>query len=406
MCVGQAAFILAALVTLAMTGSATLAGLATSVIFGGRVLIVYQTGKLMDRIGRRAVLLIGIGLATAALLMMGLAVLWSGVLLFWFGLLLYGFGSGVLQQARVAVADMYPADRRGEGIGFLMTGNVVGSILSPLFTAMLIPLAAYFALDSYGMILLVSMFVLAFSSVFILAVKPDPGDIAKNLEAYYAGLASDDIKTDNGFDSVPVLRAIIFYPILVGFVASALATGDMSMMMSLVSVIMHQHEIAITLISIAVSLHVIGMYGFSVPIGWLTDKLGRKAVIVLGAVVMGLGAFLTPLTASYSMVTLSIFLVGLGWSAANIATTALISDFSPPQRRGRLLGANDVVIGLASLSLPALGGAVIANAGLLALGLLGLVVAIPSVLIALPLRETKPGIYSERLPLTQLSSDS
>jgi len=57
--------------------------LATAVIWGGRVLIVYQTGRLMDRIGRKSVLLIGIALGCLSLFVMGWAVILSLLELFW-----------------------------------------------------------------------------------------------------------------------------------------------------------------------------------------------------------------------------------------------------------------------------------------------------------------------------------
>src|SRR3989304_4698953 len=242
-CVNQAAFVLATLVVFTLTQSAALGGLATGAIWGGRVLVVYQTGKLMDRMGRRSVLLIGIATGCIALTIRGWAVVMTRLELSWLGLLVFGFGSGIIQQSRIAVMDMYPVERRGEGMGYLMTANIVGSFLSPVFTEAMIP--------------------------------------------------------------------------------AALAWGDMSMMMSLVSVILHQHHVALTLINFSITLHVFGMYGLSFPLGWLCDKLGRKVVTMLGGVILGAGALLTPITSVYWIIALAIFLVGLGWSAANVATTAL-----------------------------------------------------------------------------------
>ena len=91
-CVNQAAFVLATLVVFTLTQSAALGGLATGAIWGGRVLVVYQTGKLMDRMGRRAVLLIGIATGCIALTIMGLAVVMTRLELFWLGLLVFGLG--------------------------------------------------------------------------------------------------------------------------------------------------------------------------------------------------------------------------------------------------------------------------------------------------------------------------
>jgi len=152
-CVSQAAFILAALVIFTLTDSATLAGLATAEVWGGRVLIVYRTGGLMDRIGRKSVLLIGIAVGCLALLMMGLAVVWVRLELFWLGLLVFGFGSGVTQQSRIAIMDMYSVERRREGLGYLMTASIAGSFLSPIFIEAMTPIAALFKLDHYAVVL-------------------------------------------------------------------------------------------------------------------------------------------------------------------------------------------------------------------------------------------------------------
>jgi len=393
-CVNQAAFVLATLVVFTLTQSAALGGLATGAIWGGRVLVVYQTGKLMDRMGRRSVLLIGIATGCIALTIMGWAVVMTRLELFWLGLLVFGFGSGIIQQSRIAVMDMYPVERRGEGMGYLMTANIVGSFLSPVFTEAMIPVADFLAVDVYAVILLVGTMLLGSASIFILRLKPDTKEIAMNLSSYYPDSVANASAENVGTENVSPLRSILFFPLLAAFIASALAWGDMSMMMSLVSVILHQHHVALTLINFSITLHVFGMYGLSFPLGWLCDKLGRKVVTMLGGLILGAGALLTPITSVYWIIALAIFLVGLGWSAANVATTALITDVTLAERRGRILGANDMIIGLSSLSLPAFGGLVISGLGLVAFGLSGLIIAVPILLVMLPLREVRPGKYS------------
>jgi len=290
--------------------------------------------------------------------------------------------------------DMYPVERRGEGMGYLMTANIVGSFLSPVFTEAMIPVADFLAVDVYAVILLVGTMLLGSASIFILRLKPDTKEIAMNLSSYYPDSVANASAENVGTENVSPLRSILFFPLLAAFIASALAWGDMSMMMSLVSVILHQHHVALTLINFSITLHVFGMYGLSFPLGWLCDKLGRKVVTMLGGVILGAGALLTPITSVYWIIALAIFLVGLGWSAANVATTALITDVTLAERRGRILGANDMIIGLSSLSLPAFGGLVISGLGLVAFGLSGLIIAVPILLVMLPLREVRPGKYS------------
>jgi hypothetical protein len=41
-------------------------------------------------------------------------------------MLLMGLGVGAGQQLRLAAADLYPAPRRAEGLGYVLTGSLVG----------------------------------------------------------------------------------------------------------------------------------------------------------------------------------------------------------------------------------------------------------------------------------------
>ncbi len=158
--------------------------------------------------------------------------------------------------------------------------------------------------------------------------------------------------------------------------------------MSLVSIILQEYGVSLTLINVSVSLHVFGMFGLSIPMGWMADRYGRKFVIALGGVILAIGAFLMPITAEYWVITVGVFLIGLGWSATNVASTALICDLTPGPKRGGILGANDVVTGVTSVAFPTLGGAILSVFGFVTFGVAGILVALPVVLGVLPIRET------------------
>lgn len=390
----QVAFIIAPLVVFKATNSVALSGLATAFIWGGRILIVYHSGKWMDQVGRRIVLLAGIIVSGLSLFLMGWGVILSWLEPFWLGLLVFGLGSGIFHQIRIAVLDMYPVERRGEGVGYLMTGSVVGSSASPLFTAMIAPLAVFIGWDIYAAVLIVSNVILAVAALFIVRIKPDTRDIGRNLQSYYPDSVIEDPPDNDNAQSASLLRSIMYFPILAGFVASSMAWAVMSMMMSLGSLILNQHQVDLTWIGIAISVHVFGMQGLSVPLGRLCDRFGRRLVIMLGGLILAAGSFLSPITSDYGIITLALFLVGVGWSAVNVATSALISDLTPVGRRGRILGANDLVIGVTSLIVPTLGGVIMGSLGFLAFGIAGLIFALPTLLIALPIRELSPGRYS------------
>ena len=67
------------------------------------------------------------------------------------GLLVYGLGVGVTNQNRIAVADMFPFSRRGEGLGYVLTASVVGAISAPLFLLVGTGIATLFGLQNLSL---------------------------------------------------------------------------------------------------------------------------------------------------------------------------------------------------------------------------------------------------------------
>jgi MFS family permease len=384
----QSTMVIAALAVFAFTKSPALGSLASAVAIGGRVLVAYGAGRLMDSLGRKTVLYIGIAATCSALLIMCYALMWSSLELFWAGIFVFGSGAGVMNLLRVPVTDMYPARRRGEGMGYLLTGSVVGTFMAPLLSAAA-PYMEFIGRGSYVIILLASLPLMVVAALFVWLVRPDTKEILRNIESYYPGevvvgtqaggaCPSPAAKPSAGFRSTPIVAA---------FIASAFSWGGMVMGMSMVSILLKQYGVDLALINVAVSIHVFGMFGLSIPFGWLADRHGRKLVTALGGFILGAGAFLMPLTQSYLIITLGVFLIGLGWSATNVATTALLCDLTPGRMRGSILGANDVVTGVTSVGLPAIGGAILSAFGGVAFGVAGVAVALPVVLSMLLIKK-------------------
>jgi MFS family permease len=103
-----------------------LAQSATTVLFG----------KLSDLYGRRAVLLVGIGIFLVGTILCGLAT--SMPMLIGFRLI-QGVGAGAIQPvAMTVVGDMYPAEERGKIQGYLASIWAISSVLGPLAGGLII----------------------------------------------------------------------------------------------------------------------------------------------------------------------------------------------------------------------------------------------------------------------------
>jgi MFS family permease len=104
----QTVVALGPLATFALTSSPVLPGLVSAITWGGRLAIVYQSGILMDRFGRRNVLIAGVIPMTLGYLLMIYAISIDSSLLLIGGLAVFGIGVGIAQQNRIAMTDMYP----------------------------------------------------------------------------------------------------------------------------------------------------------------------------------------------------------------------------------------------------------------------------------------------------------
>jgi MFS family permease len=159
------------------------------------------------------------------------------------------------------------------------------------------------------------------------------------------------------------------YPLRVAFVAGFAAQGTMTLMMAMTSLALAHHGHDLPMISLAVAIHVCGMFGLSLPIGRLTDRLGRRWMMMIGTWVSAVGGIFVAIGVDYWAVTLGTALVGVGWCCTNVASTALIADLVPAHDRGRAVGTNDAIANAGSIFLPLLGGPIVELFGLPSLAL-------------------------------------
>jgi MFS family permease len=376
---------LAGLIMLRFTGSITLVGLTLSIITVAGMVMSYPAGKLSDTFGRRPVLLLGLLQGGLGSVLLYFSVINDSFGLFIIALLINGLAQGSVNQIRVSAIDMYPASRKAEGVSYVMTGGALGSLLAPIIVMITTGYAERAHLDTLSIPWLAQPIILALASFLVFSVRPDPLIIASSIDKYYP---TSDLKEANKPSvhqpsPMNIASLLRYFPVIAAIVSISLSGGIMLMMMSLVSVVLRQNNVDLTLISVSIAIHVLGMFGLSFIFGRLADKYGRRSMFIVGSTLLGLGALITPLTTSYLMITLGIFLVGLGWSAVVVAATALIGDVSPPTVLGRLMGLTQLIAGVLSLGLPIVGGLVSQTYGFTTLGVLGALSSLPIFLLAL-----------------------
>lgn len=377
---------------LRFTNSLALVGLTFGINGIAQIVMSYPAGRMADTFGRRPVLIFGLLLQFLGFVLIYYSVVSWSFWIFVSALVIYGLSWGATSQVTVAVMDMYPRSRKAESVSYIMAGSVSGSVGAPLIIFVTTSYAARAHLDPLSVPWLVPPILVVLAILLVSLVKPDSLEIAKNLDKYYPEVdVTGEVEIPaHLLQTTKVFELLKYFPVLASLVSIALAWGNMSMMMSLVSVVLRRNNYELTLISVCVAFHVFGMFGLSIPLGRLADKYDKGKMLVIGSIFLGSGAIITPITSSYWIITLGLFLVGLGWSAVTVTATALIGEVTHPNTLGRIIGLTEIGGGSLSLVFPVVGGLMSQKYGFITSGAIGLLLSLIIFLTAFLLQRKIP----------------
>lgn len=109
---------------------------------------IAPAGSAMDRFGRVPILRVGFGLGICGSLVAALGAFSESIVPVVLGFVLIGASIGTVMLSRTAAADMYPAERRAQGIGLVLFGAVFGALLGPV---VFIPLVSSGNLEGFSL---------------------------------------------------------------------------------------------------------------------------------------------------------------------------------------------------------------------------------------------------------------
>jgi len=372
---GSAGFIAAATIAsvagAALSGREAWAGVPSATFLLGSALAAYLWGVVMDALGRRTGLVLGLWTGVFGALVAAWAIVQGSFGLLLVGLPLMGSAQAALQLGRFAAAEVSPLEQRGRAISNVVLGGTVGAVVGPVLVGPMGAWSLRLGLPELTGAYAASagMFVLAILVVFAF-LRPDPRDVGRQL-------ALNTSETGVDARATRPLSVIFRQPSVVAAV-SAMVFGQVVMVMLMVITALHMthHGHALAGVSAVISSHTLGMYAFSVVSGRLTDRWGRAPVIVTGAATLLAACLLAPLSPQLLPLAVSLFLLGLGWNFLFVGGSSLLSDGLSPAERSRTQGLNDLLLGLAS-AVGSLGsGVVFAGVGYAAMGLIGALVAL------------------------------
>ena len=384
----QFAYGLGPLMVIALTGTATLAGLSVGLIGFSRFLVAYPIGKITDSYGRKTGILFGLALALVGAITVGLSIRLHSFPLLVGAMLVFGMGMNAAQQLRVAATDMFPPHMRAQALGYVALGSMAGLIISPLMISITEKIAPGLGHDPLSLPWLMLPVLILSGMALVFFVHPDPKEIGMHLERYYPDykpLAPPPLLPGQS-SKFSVLTLLRDTPVRLAIVSNCAAQANMSIVMVLTSLVLSHHGHSLGVIAFSHMFHTAGMFAFTLPLGKLADRFGRGKVMFPGVGTALIGAALVAFTGALWSVTLGTFLVGLGWAAANVAATALIADQVETTERGRAIGVNDSFAGAVSVIMALVTGPLIQWYGLPTAGGVAVLAAAPPLLMFFAIR--------------------
>ena len=332
-------------------------GLGPAIFLTAGALAALPAGRLMDRYGRIPVLASGCVCGILGCLTTALGSKLESAPIVIAGFALVGIAQGTILLARAAAADMYPPARRARGISYVLFGALFGAALGPLVFR---PLLEGKDLDTDSLVVpwIAAAGIMVIGLVLVLNVRPDPRTIAQKLHFDAGGTV----------EPAAPLREIIGRPgVLTALVAAIASFAGMVSVMNLTGYLVIDHGHHQTDVFTVISLHIVGMYALVLVIGQLVDKLGRRPGQVAGLLLMAASTLGLAWFEGVGWISLSLFLLGLGWNISYVAAVTELADRALPSERGKLIGLTDQLSSFTGAALVLLGGVLYSELGIEAL---------------------------------------
>ena len=326
-----AAVTVTVLVAKDMLGSATLAGLPGAVAVLGSALGGSRLAILMDRYGRRQGLVVGYSLMVTGAIVAAAATAIGSFLLLVAALAVFGFGSSVDNLARYAAADVHPAERRGSAIAVIVWAGTIGSVVGPALLSPSEGLGRLLGIEELsGGFLLAAIGGATALVIAAVLLRPDPLDFA-----------------ERGDPSAPHPGRVAWSStVRIAVSALAIAQLVMVLIMAMTPIHVRDHGHGLSTVGVIIAAHTLGMFALSPLTGLVADKVGRLRVIIVGQFVLAVSGVLAAVAdeQATAVLTVALFLLGVGWNFCFVAGSALLTEGADPSRRVRLQGMGDAVV--------------------------------------------------------------
>lgn len=297
-------------------------------------------GELSDKIGRRPVLIFSLLGTVLSFVLLGFA---KTIPLLFAARIIDGLSGGNISTAQAYIADITPKNKRTQGMGFLGAAFGLGFILGPALGGIL-------SRFGYGVPAFVAAAVAALATILTFFFLPESKDFSKS---------SKELKEHKKkFFSFKEFYTVLTLPnigLLIGLsflmmLAFSLLEGTFALFM--------EHTLNSTVQQNGYLFAYIGVIGVFIQLFLLRrvlKKVPEQKVVTVGILLMTIAMSLIAISGSMSTVFVAITFLAFGNSITNPVLAGLLSNLSPEDEQGNIMGISQSVASMARLLGPLVG---------------------------------------------------
>ena len=290
-------------------------GMAVAIYGLARFVIAVPSGQMADRLGRRPTLAIGGLISAIGNLWCGLAESYPEFIIARF---VAGAGAGlIVTTGQVVLADISTPERRGRTIAIYQGVFIFAVGIGPFPGGLL---AEHFGLSAPFT---------AFGIASLLAAVVAWFAISETRDLQRASMPAGITVRPPFADQMRLLtsqRGFLLVS-LIALMNAVVRTGGLFAIIPLLA----NERLGLTVSAIGFALMLGGVCGLfaAYPVGWLTDRFGRKSVIVPSTLLTGISMLLFCFAPSYSWFTAASIVWGVASSVGGAAPAAYAADSAP-----------------------------------------------------------------------------
>lgn len=341
------------------------------------IVFSFPVGILADKMGKRLMLIISAFVfLTAPLLYIFVTDAWFLIPIRFF----HGIATAILGPVASAIIASTYSSSKGEKLGMYSSVTLIGRTIAPLAGGFVIAIfSSYGDIFSYKAVYMLA-FIMSIPIV-ILALKVRTGDTIKKkritLKDFLASLVS-------------VVRNKLLFAVALVDLSAYFSFGIFE---TFTPGYLKNIGYSPKIVGLLFSIQVLSIALTKPLFGRLADRVDKRVQIAAGLGIIGISIAVLTFVSSFTLITGTSLLVGLGMSIATVATSAYVADIAKRDELGASMGALGSIMDIGHSTGPLVAGIII-SAGTIQGGYLAGTVLAAVVLVVFLLITAKPSVIT------------